>query len=920
MEQLLTIDAGLAPEFLEAAKTGVKDADSSVRLRALTLIDKLLSIDAGLATQFLEAAMTGVKDSSSDVRSSAPLMEKLLIIDAGLAQELLEAAQRGGNDSDSDVRFSDLSLIDKLLAIDAGLAPQFLEAAKTGVKDSDSSVRLRALSLMEKLLSIDAGLAQELLEAAQAGIKDSSSYVRSSALSLMEQLLSIDAGLAPECLEAAKTGVKDKDVNVRWGAFKLLRKLAEVLAQPDLVENAFSQLKAQLKKETWRITISALQTALTFTKLIPASAQHWLELVPYGLRDEESETQEAAISLGVELAFHLPDEAIPVLLQDPDLSVREEAKTRFIKRLQDKTVTYSPQAVIVLDQLLQHSTADSELDQSLQKEATPKLLELAPQVAEQEGLEYLNTHFDALSHSPTITTFLKKVMHQTLADMAIDQRKAEFITNCILEHGITATIAPGKRLFVLEETRYQFKDSSEAHLQQIVNSVIEKSESELARQYRTHQPLFFNTGSGLPIAASDIPTEGSVVNDADLTTNTWYLSIMHLSDHHQQAPQTTFLLLEQRNYEGEHVIKKITYAQGQYTLAYDQALNPNAIDTQLREELFGPMEYERTKPRYYATYHTLNDQAAQELLGNINAQAGQEAQDAYQALHQLAIVACQADQDAAGAEQLALEWGAYVPNAQELKKVDLLKLSQGDAVQVRRDSLDISAFGNAGKDPLLSLGDAVIDAAVWERYFGDVGATPPLPAGIAQILNSPCPFWEGKQVRDTHMLVLIPKRVSGQALTLDYLGELIKSPKGGGHKTEHRFYWGGIRQAVGNQSPGRSYWVLMTRDVLPGSRGKSYQNQRKLISEHAARTGLDYSVPNVLEAAVVMLLHHVRSGERLYSDDPWTYTRCRELTPPKESLQDSRLVVGCFSSGGLYAFSYDYDSHNNVGVAGLRKF
>ena len=536
-------------------------------------------------------------------------------------------------------------------------------------------------------------------------------------------------------------------------------------------------------------------------------------------------------------------------------------------------------------------------------------------MAEQEGLEDLNTHFDALSHSPTITAFLKKVMHHAFAEMAIDQRKAELITKCILQHGITATIAPGKRLFVLEETRYRLAEGSEIHLQHIVNIVIEKSESELARQYRTHQPLFLNTGSGLPIAASDIPTAGSVVNDAALPIKAWHLSVMHLSDHHQQAPADTFLLLEQRNYEGEHVIKKITYAQGQYTLAYDQALNPNAIDTQLREELFGPMEYERTKPRYYATYHTLNDQAAQELLGNINAQAGQEAQDAYQALHQLAIVACQADQDAAGAEQLALEWGAYVPNAQELKKVDLLKLSQGDAAQVRRDSFDISAFGNAGKDPLLSLGDAVIDAAVWERYFGDVGATPPLPAGIAQILNSPCPFWRGKQVRDTHLLVLIPKRVSGKALTLDYLGELIKFPQGGGHATQYRYYWGGIREAIGSQASGSSYWVLMTKDVLPESRAKSYEDQRKLVADHAKRTGLGYKVPGALEAAVVMLLHHVRSGERLYSTSPLTYTRCRD-----KDKDGDPVFVGGFSSGGLRVIYNNYDHSDFRGVAGLRKF
>ena len=731
IEKLLAIDAALAQELLEVAQAGINDSDYDVRYSALSLMEKLLAIDAALAPQFLEAAQRGTNDSYSVVRLHAlALMEKLLAIEPALAQELLETAQTGINDSDYDVRHSALSLIEKLLAIDAALAPQFLEAAQRRINDSYSAVRLRALSLMEKFLAIAPSLAQELLEVAQTGINDSDRYVRLRALSLMEKLLAIepalaqklleaaqtgindfyedvrqrvlslieklveaDASLAQELLEAAQRGIKDKDVDVRCAAFELLRKLAAALDKPEIARDALSQLKAQLEEETWRIERSALQTALTFTKLIPSSAKHWLELVPYGLRDEESETQEAAISLGVELAFHLPAEAvIPILLTDPESpAVRDKAKEHFIKRLQDKTITYSPQDILVLDQLLQHSTADSELDQSLQSATTQKLLELAPQVAEQSGLEYLNTHFDALSVSKGITAFLKKVMHQTLADNVIDDLEAKLITKCILQHGITATIAPRQRLFVLEDSRYQLKDSSEASLQQIVNRVIEESETELARQYKAHQPLFKNTGLGLSIAASDIPTAGSVVNDADLTTNTWHLSVMHLSDHHQQAPQDTFLLLEQRNYEGEHVIKKITYAQGQYTLAYDESINPNkALDTNLRKELFGPMEYEPTKPRYYATCYTLSNEAARELLDKINQQVGPEAQDAYQALHQLARKACEADHDEAGAQQLDRKWSEYAQALEGRKKVDLLQLSQEEAVQVRQYSLTIA--------------------------------------------------------------------------------------------------------------------------------------------------------------------------------------------------------------------------------------
>ena len=228
-------------------------------------------------------------------------------------------------------------------------------------------------------------------------------------------------------------------------------------------------------------------------------------------------------------------------------------------------------------------------------------------------------------------------------------------------------------------------------------------------------------------------------------------------------------------------------------------------------------------------------------------------------------------------------------------------------------SLWVPLLGN--KDPSLFLGDAAIGPAVWRRYYGNVGKAPSLPADIVKILDSPCIFWPDKQVRDTHLLVLIPKRVSGQPLTLDYLGELIQAPQGGGPATKYRFYWDAICETIGNQAVGSSYWVLMTKEVLPESRNKSYEDQCALVAAHVKSTGLGYEVPGALEAAVVMLLHHVRSGERLYSDSPWTYTRCRG------KIQGYQLAVGGFSSGGL-SIIYDLDRYvtSNLAIAALRKF
>ena len=196
-------------------------------------------------------------------------------------------------------------------------------------------------------------------------------------------------------------------------------------------------------------------------------------------------------------------------------------------------------------------------------------------------------------------------------------------------------------------------------------------------------------------------------------------------------------------------------------------------------------------------------------------------------------------------------------------------------------------------------------------------------------MNSPCPFWKGKQVKDTHLLVLVPEQVNGKALTLDYLGELVQQPQNSGYKTKYYYYESGVRDALGSKGSGSSYWVLMTRDVIPVSRSKSYQDQRKLVADHATRTGLPYELPRVLEVAVVILLHYVKSGKRLYGrDNPQTLTRCSAQDPYdhlmtvgdffKEGLSINGSVMGTPTDHGLALTRRVITSYD--GAAALRKF
>jgi hypothetical protein len=204
----------------------------------------------------------------------------------------------------------------------------------------------------------------------------------------------------------------------------------------------------------------------------------------------------------------------------------------------------------------------------------------------------------------------------------------------------------------------------------------------------------------------------------------------------------------------------------------------------------------------------------------------------------------------------------------------------------------------------------------WKHYFDKVESAPDLPRDMATILDSACPFWPERKIKDTHLLVLIPATVDGEPFTLNLLGELIQRPKNGGKETRYRYYNGTVKAQFGEESPDCSYWLLMTRDVLEGSREKVYSAQRALVARYAGGDGRPYEIPSALEAATAILMHHARTGERLFGDRPWTYTRCQELVNGAYPV-----VVGGFESWSFNVGHISrYVSSSNDGVAGCRKF
>jgi hypothetical protein len=202
-------------------------------------------------------------------------------------------------------------------------------------------------------------------------------------------------------------------------------------------------------------------------------------------------------------------------------------------------------------------------------------------------------------------------------------------------------------------------------------------------------------------------------------------------------------------------------------------------------------------------------------------------------------------------------------------------------------------------------------AADWNTYFGDVGVEPPLPPNIEEILQNPCPFWPEKKVKDTHFLCLIPKTVRKKPLTLDRLQRIVKHPKQG-TPTTYRNYASDVQKEHGSTPVEQSHWVLMTKDVIPDSRGKSYDEQKALLEKEP-----NYQLPPVLEAATVIFMHTYKAGGYIYTDGklgPQLYMRCLE----KVNKGNWPVVAGDLSAAGLSVGSSHFD--RSIGAAGFRKF
>jgi hypothetical protein len=197
------------------------------------------------------------------------------------------------------------------------------------------------------------------------------------------------------------------------------------------------------------------------------------------------------------------------------------------------------------------------------------------------------------------------------------------------------------------------------------------------------------------------------------------------------------------------------------------------------------------------------------------------------------------------------------------------------------------------------LGRNFLGVEEWQRGFGvRVGVPPPMPEAItAELLNSKCPLHPGQLIKDTHILVLIPKTVDGKLYSAVKLGELCASRKGSGDKLidDRSSSWKRCDWAILPQA--KSEWVLLPksdpdRNKVPEDkhfRDKTIKQQEKVYKHYAA----EYREAKALEVMTMALLNDVVHGEPRILDG-WNLLRCME-----PNASGGRVCVGSFHAYGL---------------------
>lgn len=202
----------------------------------------------------------------------------------------------------------------------------------------------------------------------------------------------------------------------------------------------------------------------------------------------------------------------------------------------------------------------------------------------------------------------------------------------------------------------------------------------------------------------------------------------------------------------------------------------------------------------------------------------------------------------------------------------------------------------------------IFDDKDWNSLLGKVNKAPKLPHGIERILQRNCPFFPGKKIWQTHMLVYLPSHVNNKELSLNHLESLFSISSNKKYNVKFNRFDEEIKIEIGDLPNKESQWVLMTEDVLPETRNKTCDERLEYIKKFK-----EWKISSTLSSSVCIFAKFVKCGVRLYCENPPaqpTFLQCQD------EINELPINIGGFSKFGLNITNYFYFPISSCGIAG----
>lgn len=175
-----------------------------------------------------------------------------------------------------------------------------------------------------------------------------------------------------------------------------------------------------------------------------------------------------------------------------------------------------------------------------------------------------------------------------------------------------------------------------------------------------------------------------------------------------------------------------------------------------------------------------------------------------------------------------------------------------------------------------------IGEKVWIKFGGDPGSVITVPVKMIQDFDAT------KQI-----LTFIPETINNVPLTLSSFMIFLSDSKIK-EKTKFKNSFSNIAHISDEIiSKVRAHWVILSKDVLQGTRSEVFETQKKLVKAQG------FQIPNLIDFLVsVSLFNLMNPKESLYPSNTegrlMTYTRVKE-----KNKSGRRIMVGVFSDNGL---------------------